>query len=115
MVPAGNDYPGGNDQRRGRSRGSGAMANVAVVGTGYVGSVSAVCLAWLGHEVVGYDTNPARAEQLRAGQLPIYEPGLQDKLDEALATGRLTFTADAEAAARDADVIFLCVGTPTGH
>src|SRR5947209_3454660 len=91
------------------------MANVAVVGTGYVGSVSAVCLAWLGHDVVGYDTNPARAEQLSAGQLPIYEPGLQDKLDEALATGRLTFTADAEAAARNADVIFLCVGTPTGN
>jgi nucleotide sugar dehydrogenase len=90
------------------------MANVAVVGTGYVGSVTAVCLAWLGHEVVGYDTNPARADQLSAGELPIYEPGLQEKLDEALGTGRLTFTADASAAASNADVIFLCVGTPTG-
>ena len=90
------------------------MANVAVVGTGYVGSVTAVCLAWLGHEVVGFDTNPARAEQLSAGELPIYEPGLQDKLDEAIATGRLRFTADAADAAREADVIFLCVGTPTG-
>jgi len=90
------------------------MANVAVVGTGYVGSVTAVCLAWLGHDVVGYDTNPARAEQLSAGELPIYEPGLDDKLREAQATGRLTFTADAAKAASNADVIFLCVGTPTG-
>ena len=90
------------------------MANVAVVGTGYVGSVTAVCLAWLGHDVIGFDTNPARAEQLSAGELPIYEPGLDVKLNEALATGRLTFTADPSAAARDADVIFLCVGTPTG-
>jgi UDPglucose 6-dehydrogenase len=91
------------------------MAKVAVVGTGYVGSVTAVVLAWLGHDVVGYDTNPARAEQLSAGQLPIYEPGLQEQLDEALSTRRLTFTSDAAVAARDADVIFLCVGTPTGH
>ena len=90
------------------------MANVAVVGTGYVGSVTAVCLAWLGHDVIGFDTNPARAEQLSAGELPIYEPGLDDKLAEALATGRLTFTADPAIAASDADVIFLCVGTPTG-
>src|SRR3954462_727270 len=90
------------------------MANVAVVGTGYVGSVTAVCLSWLGHDVIGFDTNPARAEQLSAGELPIYEPGLDVKLSEALATGRLTFTADPAAAARDADVIFLCVGTPTG-
>ena len=90
------------------------MANVAVVGTGYVGSVTAVCLSWLGHDVVGFDTNPARAEQLSAGELPLYEPGLQDKLDEAIATGRLRFTADAADAAREADVIFLCVGTPTG-
>ena len=90
------------------------MANVAVVGTGYVGSVTAVCLAWLGHDVIGFDTNPARAEQLSAGELPIYEPGLDVKLREALSTQRLTFTADPAAAARNADVIFLCVGTPTG-
>jgi nucleotide sugar dehydrogenase len=90
------------------------MANVAVVGTGYVGSVTAVCLAWLGHDVIGFDTNPARAEQLSSGELPIYEPGLDVKLAEALATGRLTFTSDPAAAASHAEVIFLCVGTPTG-
>jgi UDPglucose 6-dehydrogenase len=90
------------------------MARVAVVGTGYVGSVTAVCLSWLGHDVIGYDMNPARAEQLSAGQLPIFEPGLDDKLVEALATGRLSFTSDPAAATSDADVIFLCVGTPTG-
>src|SRR3954462_8572065 len=94
------------------------MANVAVVGTGYVGSVTAVCLSWLGHDVVGFDTNPARAEQLAAGELPLSEPGLQEQLDEAIAPGRLRFTAapaDAAAPASQADVIFLCVGTPTGR
>jgi UDPglucose 6-dehydrogenase len=91
------------------------MARVAVVGTGYVGSVTAVCLAWLGHEVVGFDMNPNRADQLSAGQLPFFEPGVPELLGETLATGRLTFTCDPRQAATDADVIFLCVGTPTGH
>src|SRR5438270_10733895 len=90
------------------------MAKVAVVGTGYVGSVTAVCLAWLGHEVIGFDTSPTRAEQLASGQLPIYEPGLTELLRETLVAGRLGFTCVAAEAAAGADVIFLCVGTPTG-
>ncbi len=90
------------------------MAKVAVVGTGYVGSVTAVCLAWLGHDVVGYDMSSTRAEQLASGQLPIYEPGLTELLRETLLKGRLGFTSKADEAAAGADVIFLCVGTPTG-
>jgi len=90
------------------------MSKVAVVGTGYVGSVTAICFAWLGHEVIGYDMDSKRAAQLTGGELPFYEPGVPELLREALATGRLSFTSDPEAAATDADVIFLCVGTPTG-
>ncbi|HET6908640.1 MAG TPA: nucleotide sugar dehydrogenase, partial [Mycobacteriales bacterium] len=90
------------------------MSKVAVVGTGYVGSVTAICFAWLGHEVIGYDMDSKRALQLTDGELPFYEPGVPELLREALATGRLSFTSDAAVAATDAEVIFLCVGTPTG-
>jgi UDPglucose 6-dehydrogenase len=89
------------------------MARIAVVGTGYVGTVTAVCLSWLGHDVTGFDMDAARAEQLAAGQLPFFEPGLPELLRESLATRRLRFTSDGADAA-DAETIFLCVGTPTG-
>lgn len=91
------------------------MTQVTVVGTGYVGTVTAVCLAFLGHDVVGLDSNRARAEQLAVGQMPFYEPGLPERLEQALASRRLSFTSDPATAAENADVIFLCVGTPTGH
>lgn len=87
---------------------------ITVIGTGYVGAVTSTCLAWLGHEVVGLDTDPARAGQLALGQLPFYEPGLAELLTETLATGRLSFTDVAADALAEADVVFLCVGTPTG-
>lgn len=90
------------------------MSTVTVVGTGYVGTVTAVCLAWLGHEVVGLDLDQVRADQLQAGQLPFFEPGLAELLGEARATGRLRFTADPGPAVAGAEVLFLCVGTPTG-
>jgi UDPglucose 6-dehydrogenase len=89
------------------------MAQVAVIGTGYVGTVTATCFAWLGHEVVGIDVDQARAGQLAAGQAPVYETGLPELLHETLLTGRLTFTSDLAAIA-GAEVVFLCVGTPTG-
>ena len=87
---------------------------ITVIGTGYVGAVTSTCLAWLGHEVIGLDADPARAGQLALGQLPFYEPGLAELLTETLATGRLSFTDQAAEALTDADVVFLCVGTPTG-
>ncbi len=89
-----------------------SRTRVAVVGTGYVGTVTAVCLAWLGHEVVGVDVSLTRAGELSAGQLPFVEPGLSELLRETLETGRLSFTSDAATAAGTAEVIFLCVGTP---
>src|ERR1035441_7107990 len=91
------------------------MARVAVVGTGYVGTVTAVCLAFLDHDVVGLDSDRSRAGQLAAGQIPFYEPGVPERLEQALKSKRLSFTSDPAAAAENADVIFLCVGTPTSH
>jgi UDPglucose 6-dehydrogenase len=89
------------------------MTRVAVIGTGYVGTVTATCFAWLGHEVVGIDVDEARAGQLAAGQAPVFEAGLPELLQETLQTGRLTFSTDFGAIV-GAEIIFLCVGTPTG-
>jgi UDPglucose 6-dehydrogenase len=91
------------------------MARVTVVGTGYVGAVTAVCLTFLGHDVVGLDIDRSRAEQLAAAQLPFHEPNMPVRLEQALKSGRLSFTSDPAVAVGNADVIFLCVGTPTGH
>ncbi|GAA1255495.1 UDP-glucose/GDP-mannose dehydrogenase family protein [Oryzihumus leptocrescens] len=84
---------------------------ISVVGTGYLGAVHAACMADLGHTVVAIDVDPAKVEALAAGRAPIFEPGLDELLERALATGRLTFTSDYAAAA-GADVHFICVGTP---
>jgi nucleotide sugar dehydrogenase len=90
------------------------MQRITVVGTGYVGTVTATCLAWLGHEVSGLDADPKRAGQLQSGQLPFYEPRLQELLAGAMQTGRLRFVDRSEDALAGADVVFLCVGTPRG-
>jgi nucleotide sugar dehydrogenase len=86
---------------------------VAVIGTGYVGAVTSTCLAWLGHDVCGLDIDPTRAGQLNGGQVPFHEPGLAGLLAETLTSGRLRFTSDPADALAEAEVIFLCVGTPT--
>ncbi len=86
---------------------------VAVFGLGYVGSVSAACLAELGHSVVGVDVNPWKAEIIGRGQAPIVEPGLADLLSRMVAAGRLTATTDAASALDGADVSLVCVGTPS--
>lgn len=90
------------------------MRKVIVVGTGYVGTVTAACMAWLGQEVVGVDVDPVRAGQLDCGQLPFFEPYLDELLREALAKGRLSFTSQLGATV-GADFVFLCVGTPPGE
>jgi UDPglucose 6-dehydrogenase len=84
---------------------------LSVIGTGYLGAVHAACMAQLGHTVVGIDVDEEKVSALAAGHAPFYEPGLDDLLAGAIATGRLTFTSDYAAAA-DADVHFICVGTP---
>lgn len=85
---------------------------VAVVGTGYVGAVTATCLAFLGHSVRGLDTDSMRSGQLNNGQTPFHEPGLSEMLKATLLTGRLQFTDKPAEALSDADFVFLCVGTP---
>src|SRR3954464_13576318 len=88
--------------------------HIAVIGSGYVGTVTAACFAKLGHHVVGIDTDPLRTRQLAAGQAPFYEPGLPELLTETVRSGRQRFTSDVAEGVEGADVIFLCVGTPTG-
>ena len=87
---------------------------VAVIGTGYVGAVTSTCMAYLGHSVVGLDSDSVRAGQLNNGQTPFHEPGLPEMLETSLSTGRLRFTDRPAEALSDADFVFLCVGTPPG-
>ena len=83
---------------------------VAIIGTGYVGLTTGVCLAFTGHTVFCLDTNEAKVEALKAGKIPIYEPFLEELLEEALPN--LTFTTSYEDAIPQADVVFIAVGTP---
>ena len=84
---------------------------MSVVGTGYLGATHAACMAELGHEVIGIDTDPAKVAALSAGRVPFWEPGLDEVLQRSLASGRLRFTTDTAEAA-GARVHFVCVGTP---
>ena len=86
---------------------------IAMIGTGYVGLVSGVCFSDFGHDVVCVDKNPAKIEMLNAGQVPIYEPGLDTLMAKNVEAGRLTFTEDLAAAVDGADAVFIAVGTPT--
>ena len=85
---------------------------LAVVGCGYVGLVTGSCLAQAGHEVLATDNDLIRIDMLNSGRLPIYEPGLDRVMQGASAAGRLSFTSDCAQAVRNADAIFICVGTP---
>ncbi|MCB0916090.1 MAG: UDP-glucose/GDP-mannose dehydrogenase family protein [Actinobacteria bacterium] len=84
---------------------------LSVIGVGYLGAVHAASMASLGFEVVGVDVDLAKLDALRAGKAPFYEPGFDELLAEVMPTGRLTWTDDYAAIA-DADVHFVCVGTP---
>lgn len=88
------------------------MLKIAVAGTGYVGLVAGVCFAEVGHKVVCVDVNKDKVEMLKKGISPIYEQGLEEMLQKNYAVGRLDFTTDYKAAYRDADAIFIGVGTP---
>ena len=83
---------------------------IAVAGTGYVGLVTGVCLASKGHMVTCVDVDERKLDMLKAGQIPIYEPGLEDLLKEN--RDHMVFTSDYESAYKDAEVIFIGVGTP---
>src|SRR4029079_6701645 len=90
------------------------MANMAVIGTNYVGLVTAACFAELGNQVVGIEIDPGKVERLSRGQLPIYEPGLEEIVVQNIKAGRLRFTLDYDEGLEGAEVAFVCVGTPSG-
>jgi len=84
---------------------------LSVIGTGYLGSVHAACMADAGHNVIAVDSDAAKIAALASGRAPLFEPGLDELLARVLPTGRLRFTTDY-AEVRDAEVHFVCVGTP---
>jgi UDPglucose 6-dehydrogenase len=86
---------------------------IAMIGTGYVGLVSGVCLSDFGHEVVCVDNNPDKLSLLRSGKTPIFEPGLDSLMARNTAAGRLSFTDDLKEATTGADAVFIAVGTPS--
>ncbi len=86
---------------------------IAMIGTGYVGLVSGVCLSDFGHEVVCVDNNPDKLSLLRSGKTPIFEPGLDSLMARNTAAGRLSFTDDLKKATTGADAVFIAVGTPS--
>jgi UDPglucose 6-dehydrogenase len=86
--------------------------DVTVIGCGYVGLVTGTCLASIGHTVRGVEKDAKKLKTLTDGHCPIFEPGLQELMQENYASGQLQFTGNIAAAAKDAQVVFLCVGTP---
>jgi UDPglucose 6-dehydrogenase len=86
---------------------------IAMIGSGYVGLVSGPCFAELGHDVVCVDNDAAKVARLEAGEIPIYEPGLEELVGRNVEAGRLTFTTDLAAAVDGAAAVFIAVGTPT--
>ena len=86
---------------------------IAMIGTGYVGLVSGVCFSDFGHDVICVDKNPQKIEMLERGEVPIYEPGLEDLMRRNVEAGRLSFSGDIDVAVDGADAVFIGVGTPT--
>jgi GDP-mannose 6-dehydrogenase len=88
-------------------------ASISVFGLGYVGTVTAACLAHKGHNVIGVDLSPAKVEAMQAGHSPVVEPRVGDLISEGHAAGRLHATSDSEYAVLHSEISFLCVGTPS--
>ena len=84
---------------------------ISVIGTGYLGATHAACISSLGFDVIGIDTDPSKVALLQKGKVPFFEPDLEELLAKEIATGRLTFSTSFDAV-KDADVHFICVGTP---
>ena len=88
---------------------------ISIFGLGYVGCVTAACLARNGHEVIGVDVNPEKAAMINAGTSPIVEPGLGDLVASMVGTGRLRATQSVDQAVNSSDLAMICVGTPSGR
>ena len=86
--------------------------NIAIVGTGYVGLVSGTCFAEMGVHVTCVDVNEEKINALISGQIPIYEPGLDEMVLRNYREGRLNFTTDLTSVLDDVDIVFSAVGTP---
>lgn len=86
---------------------------ITMIGTGYVGLVSGVCFSDFGHDVICVDKDPRKIEMLNAGEVPIYEPGLDALMAKNVEAGRLSFTTDLATAVDGAEAVFIAVGTPT--
>src|SRR5213595_455516 len=87
--------------------------HVAMIGTGYVGLVSGACFADFGHDVTCIDKDEGKIERLKAGEIPIFEPGLDDLVERNVREGRLAFTTEGAEAVTAADAVFIAVGTPS--
>jgi UDPglucose 6-dehydrogenase len=87
--------------------------NLAIIGSGYVGLVSGACFADFGHRVICVDKDPAKIAALTRGEIPIYEPGLDQLVATNIAQQRLSFTGDLRRAVAESDVVFIAVGTPS--
>jgi UDPglucose 6-dehydrogenase len=85
---------------------------VCVIGTGYVGLVTGVCLAHIGHHVICIDNNEEKVKLMKAGQSPIFEPGLSELMQSSSQSGRLEFTSDVAAGVAHGEILFIAVGTP---
>lgn len=90
------------------------MKNICVIGTGYVGLINGTCFADLGNKVVTVDVDERKIENLKNGAMPIYEPGLAELVERNVKAGRLSFTTSYEEGLKDAEFVFICVGTPEG-
>src|SRR3954471_4057435 len=88
---------------------------IAVVGTGYVGLVLGACLAENGNTVACVDKDAEKVATLRAGRIPLYEPGLEEMVRRNHTDERLSFTTDLTTAVRNSEVVFIAVGTPQGE
>jgi GDP-mannose 6-dehydrogenase len=89
------------------------MARVSVFGLGYVGAVTAACLAHKGHEVIGVDVNPLKIEMMESGQAPVLEPRLKELIEEGHRSAKLHATTETYSAVQESDISFICVGTPS--
>ncbi len=90
------------------------MRKITVIGVGYVGLVTAACFSDLGNEVIALDVDENRVAGLKRGEMPIYEPGLEELVKRNVAAGRLSFTTAYKDALKDSEFVFICVGTPSG-
>ena len=90
------------------------MRKISVIGVGYVGLVTAACFSDLGNHVMALDVDEKRIAGLKKGEMPIYEPGLEELVQRNVEAGRLAFTTSYKEALKDCEFVFICVGTPSG-